>query len=175
MKYITIYYNPFDASSIVSAILEAMDAEENTNYGVTFYATEKYKSTDPVELFNSIKEKVTRRDSYFYYANSCLLATYVTEKSTIDETLSANLRSALVIVGSNLNNQANLQRLIRMIKLNNKRTLRSYSIQGEVFIESNLYVAVINDEEVKRTIMNAYNGEEDGIDFDDDIKNIIVN
>ena len=175
MEYITINYNPFNASSIVSAILEAMDAEENTNYEVTFYATEKQEITDPVVLFNSIKEKVTRRDSYFYYANSCLLATYVTEKSTIDKTLSANLRYALVIVGSNLNNKANLQRLIRIIKLNNKRTLRSYSIQGEVFIASNLYVAVINDDEVKRTIINAYNGEEDGIDFDDDIKDIIVN
>ena len=174
MEYITINYNPFNASSIVSAILEAMDAEE-TNYEVTFYATEKQEITDPVRLFDIIKERVTRKDSYFYYANSCLLATYVTDKSTIDETLSANLRSAVVIVGSNLNNQANLQRRIRIIKLNNKRTLRSYSIQGEVFIASNLYVAVINDDEVKRTIINAYNGEEDKIDFDDEIKDIIIN
>jgi hypothetical protein len=134
-----------------------MDEKENYDNECNFYATEKFEIIEPVQLFNDIKKKTTRQTSYFYYANSCLLASYVTDESSIDLTLSANLRSALVIVGSNLNNAANLQRLIRMIKINNKRSLRSYSIQGEVFIASDLYNAVIDDEEVKNRIMNAYN------------------
>jgi hypothetical protein len=167
MEYTTINYNPFNASSIVSAILQAMDEKENFDNECNFYATEKYEAIEPVQLFNDIKNRTTRQTSYFYYANSCLLASYITEKSTIDETLSANLRSALVIVGSNLNNVANLQRLIRMIKINNKRSLRSYSIQGEVFIASDLYGAVVDDQEVKDRIINAYNSNE----IIDDFKN----
>jgi hypothetical protein len=157
MEYTTINYNPFNASSIVSAILQAMDEKENYDNECNFYATDKFETIEPVQLFNDIKKRTTRQTSYFYYANSCLLASYVTDESSIDLTLSANLRSALVIVGSNLNNAANLQRLIRMIKMNNKRSLRSYSIQGEVFIASDLYAAVVDDQEVKNRIINAYN------------------
>lgn len=156
-KVLTISYNPFNASSIVNAILQAINERENNKKTFTFNANENADVTEPVQYFNSIKNTITRKDSYFFYAQNCLLASYITDKATIDKNLSANLRSALIIVGSNLNNKKNLQSLIRLIKSNSKTALINYSNQGEVFIESNLYSAVVENDQVKASIIKAYN------------------